>query len=123
MQVELIFPGSYYVSEGEHALLAGCPPEIVKVLIQRGLRMPRHLLLPDIAVSHGESQAAVEFPLYQYLFNQREGGKPPPLELLGSRRRVDAAEELLRLTLFGPTVEEMRQWGRAGSRRKPWPAR
>ena len=33
MQSELIFPGSYYVSEGEHTLLAGCPPEIVKVLL------------------------------------------------------------------------------------------
>ena len=111
MQAELIFPGSYHISEGEHALLAGCPPEIVKVLIQRGLRMPRHLLLPDFAVSQGETQVAVEFPLYQYLFNQRSGEKPVPLELLGSRRRVDAAEELLRLTLFGPTVQEMKQWG------------
>ena len=111
MRVQNIFPGSFYISDGEHALLAGCPPEIVKVLLREKLRPPQHLLLPDVPVSHGESQVAVEFPLYHHLF---WGGAKPgvePLNLLGNARRVKAAADLLELTLFGPTEEQMTEWG------------
>lgn len=54
MHVQPIFPGVFYISAGEHSLLAGCPPEIVKVLMQRGLKSPNYILLPDRPVSHGE---------------------------------------------------------------------
>lgn len=111
MRVQNIFPGSFYISEGENAILAGCPPEIVKVLLQEKLRPPQHLLLPDMPVSHGESQVAVEFPLYHQLF---WGGAKPgtkPLNLLGNARRVKAAADLLDLSLFGPDEAQMTEWG------------
>ena len=41
MHVQPIFPGVFYISDREHSLLAGCPPEIVKVLMQRGLKSPQ----------------------------------------------------------------------------------
>ena len=109
MRVQPLFPGSFYISEGEHAILAGCPPEIIKVLLQQGLKSPHHVLLPDVPISHGESQVAIEFPLYHHLFF---GGPGPisPLNLLGSARRVKAAVELLELTLFGPTEDQMQEW-------------
>jgi hypothetical protein len=37
----------------------GCPPEIDKVLTQRGLKAPNVILLPDRPPSPGESQAEV----------------------------------------------------------------
>ncbi len=110
MEITELMPGSFYVSDGANALLAGCPPEIVKVIRQRGLTAPGAILLPDKPIAMGESQTAVEFPLYQHLFfNSKE--KRKPLQLLGSRRRVRAAEDLLELTLVGPDESQMRDWG------------
>ena len=111
MRVQNVFPGSFYISEGEHALLAGCPPEIVKVLVREQLPPPQHLLLPDSPISQGESQVAVEFPLYYHLFWGGKKSVPTPLNLLGNARRVKAAAELLDLTLFGPSEEQMVEWG------------
>lgn len=112
MEVARVFPGSFYVTDGENALLAGCPPEIVKVLRQRGLKPPRFILLPDVPVSHGESQVAVEFPLYHHLF--LGDGDAGPLVLLGNERRVTAGRQLLDLSLLGPDEEQMIEWGLSG---------
>lgn len=58
----------------------------------------------------GESQTAIEFPLYQHLFfSSRE--EKSPLILAGSRRRIRAAVELLEITLLGPDESQMRDWG------------
>ncbi len=111
MHVQPIFPGVFYISDREHSLLAGCPPEIVKVLIQRGLKAPEHILLPDRPVSHGESQVAVEFPLYHHLFFGGKLGSGDLLGLIGSTRRVQAARALLELTLFGPDARQLTEWG------------
>ncbi|MBI5800205.1 MAG: cyclic nucleotide-binding domain-containing protein [Verrucomicrobia bacterium] len=110
MHVQPIFPGVFYLSVGEHSLLAGCPPEIVKVLMQRGLKSPSFILLPDRPVSHGESQVAVEFPLYHHLFVGGKLATGERLGLIGSRRRIQAARELLDLTLFGPDAKQMAEW-------------
>jgi CRP-like cAMP-binding protein len=110
MHVQPIFPGVFYVSDREHSLLAGCPPEIVKVLMQRGLKSPQHILLPDQPVSHGESQVAVEFPLYHHLFFGGKLASGDLLDLIGNRRRIQAARELLELTLFGPDAKQMAEW-------------
>lgn len=111
MKVTSIFPGSFYVASGDKAVLAGCPPEIVKVLLQKGLPSPTAILLPDQPVAQGESQVAVEFPLYHHLFfggQKKSGG---PLVLLGNHRRLQAARELLALTLLGPDANEMQDMG------------
>lgn len=106
-------PGSFHVTDGRQALLAGSPPEIIKVIRQKGLLAPKYVLLPDTPVSMGESQVAVEFPLYQHLFSGQT--KPPgPMVLAGSKRRIDAARSLLELALFGPTEARMRAWGLSG---------
>ena len=110
MDIQPIFPGVKYVTDGPNVLLAGCPPEIVKVLAQKQLPSPQTILLPDSAISQGESQVAVEFPLYRHLFGTQT--RPlHPLRLVGSARRVEAARELMRLTLFGPDTGELEAWG------------
>ena len=114
MHVQPIFPGVFYISSGEHSLMAGCPPEIVKVLMQRGLKSPNFILLPDHPVSHGESQVAVEFPLYHHLFVGGKLASGEPLGLIGSERRIQAARELLELSLFGPDARQMTEWGMPG---------
>jgi len=110
MEIIALMPGSFYVTDGANALLAGCPPEIVKVIRQRSLNAPGAILLPDKPIAMGESQTAVEFPLYQHLFVGASEDKKP-LTLIGSRRRIRAAEELLELTLLGPDESDMRDWG------------
>jgi phosphoribosyl 1,2-cyclic phosphodiesterase len=110
MEVIALMPGSFYVTEGDNALLAGAPPEVVKVIRQRNLQSPQCILLPDVPIAMGESQVAVEFPLYHHLFFARQKAVQP-LVLVGNRRRVEAARELLKLTLFGPDEGQMRAWG------------
>lgn len=111
MESTQIFPGCHFVTDGTNALLAGSPPEIVKVMRQRGLKPARFILLPDVPVAHAESQVAVEFPLYYHLFGSGAAGTPKPLQLVGDERRVHAARELLELTLFGPDEQTMIGWG------------
>lgn len=110
MKILPIFPGVKFIMEGEQALMAGCPPEIIKVLAQQQLPSPQAILLPDVAISQGESQVSVEFPLYHHWF---AGDEEPaqPMRLIGNARRVEAARELLRLTLFGPEPQELEAWG------------
>jgi Cyclic nucleotide-binding domain/Metallo-beta-lactamase superfamily len=116
MHVEAIFPGSFYISDGEHAMLAGCPPEIVKVLLREKLQPPQYLLLPDEPVSRGECQVAVEFPLYYHLFFHGDKRPAGPLNLVGNARRVKAAAELLELSLFGPSEAQMEACGIPGAK-------
>lgn len=115
MKVIPIFPGSFYVTDGEKSLLAGCPPEIVKVMMQKGLAAPEVILLPDRPISRGESQVAVEFPLYHHLFFTPRK-ELTPLLLVGSTRRVEAARDLLQLSLFGPDAQQMKDWGMPAER-------
>ena len=110
MEVIQLMPGSFYITDGVNALLAGCPPEIIKIIRQRGLDAPGAILLPDSPIAMGESQTAIEFPLYQHLFFSGKEDQPP-LVLLGSSRRVRAAMELLELSLLGPSIEKMCEWG------------
>ena len=111
MIINPVFPGTYYIESGGKSVLAGCPPEIVKVLIQKDLKAPDAILLPDRPVAQGESQTAVEFPLYHHLFFRKADAGKPPLILLGSSRRIEAAQDLLKLTLFGPEKEQLAEWG------------
>jgi CRP-like cAMP-binding protein len=110
MEVTQVFPGSFFVTDGENSLLAGCPPEIVKVLRQRELAAPRFVLLPDVPVSRGESQVAVEFPLYHHQFLGR-GTRGETMVLLGSESRVSAAKKLLEISLYGPDEVTSIAWG------------
>ncbi len=110
MDITHLLPGCQYLRSGDQALIAGCPPETVKVIRQIDLKSPKYVLLPDIPVAAGESQVSVEFLLYQHLFfsGNKNAGK---LVLIGSKRRSQAAKDLLDLTLFGPEEEQMRKWG------------
>ena len=110
MEIIPLMPGSFYVTDGKNSLLAGVPPEIVKLIRQKGLTAPRYLLLPDEPVAQGECQVAVEFPLYQHLFFS---GKKEftPLVMIGAKKRIIAAKDLVDLTLFGPDESQMRDWG------------
>ncbi len=110
MEIEELMPGCHFLREGDEALIAGCPPETVKVIRQKKLPTPRFVLLPDIPLAAGESQVSVEFLLYQHLFFS--GNKNPgKMVLLGNRQGVESARKLLDLTLFGPDEETMLQWG------------
>lgn len=40
MEIIQLMPGSFYIADGDNSLLAGCPPEIIKIIRQRGLPAP-----------------------------------------------------------------------------------
>ncbi|MEM7182679.1 MAG: MBL fold metallo-hydrolase [Spirochaetota bacterium] len=111
MEVNHIFPGVHYIKEGNFSILAGCPPEIIKVLMQKNLSPPDVILLPDVPLARGESQIAVEFPLYHNLFMNPNKDKTKKLVLLGNSIRVESAKKLLKLCLTGLDLEELLEEG------------
>ncbi len=102
-----VMPGSKMISYKDEKILAGVPSEVIKSIMTKRLPGPTALLLPDINQVNSIPQNATEFPLYHFLFFSNSFKENNRLKVLGTKQQVDNNEELLRLTLLGPTYEEM----------------
>jgi len=72
--------------------------------------MPFFYLINPFATA--KPQVTIEFPIYHYLFFS--GGVSrydEPIIVLGNRRRIEAASELMQLCLYGPDAATMTEWG------------
>jgi CRP-like cAMP-binding protein len=106
MAVVDVAPGVSVWSSGGRNVLFGCPPEVIKHLMLKGIGSPDVIVLPDTPYRFDVLQNCTEFPLYSFLFvegNFRLGKK---LTIVGSPLHVKANRKLLRLTLLGPTRKE-----------------
>ncbi len=84
MELIAVVPGVYYVVIPEHHLtvLCGCPPDVTKLLMRRGLirevevngvkfeNGPNAILLSDLATQNGQFCNLAEFPLLQMFYRQ-----------------------------------------------------
>ena len=84
MELITVVPGVYYVVIPEHHLtvLCGCPPDVTKLLMRRGLirqvevngvkfeNGPNAILLSDLATQNGQFCNLAEFPLLQMFYRQ-----------------------------------------------------
>jgi hypothetical protein len=57
------------------------------------------------------SQASLEFPLYHFLFVQRGLERERRFQVVATGKQCEGLEELLRVTVVGPTVQEMAKAG------------
>ncbi|MEQ9365434.1 MAG: cyclic nucleotide-binding domain-containing protein [Leptospirales bacterium] len=106
MAVVEVAPGVSVWNSDDRNILFGCPPEVIKHLMLRGIRSPDVIVLPDTPYRFDVLQNCTEFPLYSFLFvegNFRNGKK---LTIVGTPRHLKANRKLLRLTLLGPTRKE-----------------
>jgi CRP-like cAMP-binding protein/phosphoribosyl 1,2-cyclic phosphodiesterase len=101
-----IQPGVRICRNEEASALFGCPPEVIKSLMQSGIGFPDAIVLPDTIYRGSVLQNCTEFPLYYFLFVLGNLAAGKRLAIVGERAAVAANRELLRLTLLGPTLEE-----------------
>ena len=111
-KVTLIQPslGSRLYEDEEGSILLGQPPEVLKGLLLHGVDNFDTLVLPDIKEKNGSLTNSLEFPLYFFLFVSKGLERGRRLNLVGERRDISHALRLLRITLFGPTREELESW-------------
>jgi CRP-like cAMP-binding protein len=112
MYFDLLKPadGSRLVRYGNQSVLIGQPPEVLKGLLLLGIGSFDTLVLADIKEKDGSLLNNVEFPLYYFLFmgdGLKSGRK---LNLVGDADDIGRILRLLRLTLLGPTQQELDGW-------------
>jgi hypothetical protein len=111
MPIVDIQPGVRVCRDERASALFGCPPEVIKLLMNQGIAFPDAIVLPDSPSRGGVLQNCTEFPLYYFLFVLGNLSKGKRLAIVGERDAVEANRELLRLTLLGPTREEYAELG------------
>ncbi|MBN8222934.1 MAG: Crp/Fnr family transcriptional regulator, partial [Spirochaetes bacterium] len=106
MPVIEVTPGVAVAESGGKTILFGCPPEVIKHLMLKGVKSPEIIVLPDTPYRFDVLQNCTEFPLYYFLFVQRNFLEGKKLTIVGTATHLKANRKLLRLTLLGPTREE-----------------
>lgn len=106
-----VMPGCKISHTSVFEALLGCPSEIVKVLEIKGLGLPDKIFLPALMYQYGIVQAALEFPIFKMLFFKQyyfQGKRP---SVFGTAKQIERMRQILRLTLLGPSYEDMDKWG------------
>ncbi|MCG8413001.1 MAG: cyclic nucleotide-binding domain-containing protein, partial [Pseudomonadales bacterium] len=97
--------------EDDHgSILFGAPPEVLKGLLLHGVSRFDTVVLPDVREKGGSLTNALEFPLYFFLFVAKGLEEGRKLNLVGHRDAISQTLRLLRITLLGPTREELQNW-------------
>jgi len=104
-----LHPGSHLYSTSLGNLLIGCPPEVLKLLMQLHLPMPDTIVIPGTRLCQGSSLAALEFPFYHFLFIQRGLAQGKRFRVLAKKAQCSHLETMLRVTLVGPELDEALQ--------------
>lgn len=113
MPVIEVTPGVAVHTGAGKTILFGCPPEVIKHLMLKGLPSPEVIVLPDTPYRFDVLQNCTEFPLYYFLFVQRNFLEGKKLTIVGTPTHLKANRKLLRLTLLGPTRAEYEALGQS----------
>lgn len=111
MAVIEVAPGVTVCQTENRNLLFGCPPEVIKHLMLKGLPSPDVIILPDTSYRFDVLQNCTEFPLYSFLFVEGHFRSGKKLTIVGTPLHIKANRKLLRLTLLGPTRKEYAELG------------
>ncbi len=111
VKLEKLTEGSFLFCSPQGNVLFGCPPEILKRILASNLPMPDTVVLPEKLHHYHSSQASLEFPLYHFLFVQRGLERRRRFQVVATGPQCDALAEMLRVTVVGPTAQEMTQAG------------
>lgn len=101
-----LIEGSMLYSTSLGNILIGCPPEILKVLMINHFPMPDTIVIPGTLHKFNSSQACLEFPFYHFLFIQQGLARGKKFRVLAKKNICKKLDEMLRVTLVGPTLEE-----------------
>jgi CRP-like cAMP-binding protein len=116
MQISSVAPGCFHLEGPTTSALLGSPPEILKALIKQKKKIPHVGILPDISHRNGISQMAFEFLGYWFLFIDQGYQLGKKFRVLGTKKRCEKLYDILRITLLGPSRNEMKKWGLSKNR-------
>jgi hypothetical protein len=102
--------GARLYEDDNGCMLIGQPPEVFKGLLIHGVSSFDTVVLPDVKEKGGSLTNSLEFPLYFFLFVSKAFSEGRRLNLVGEPVDISHALRLLRITLLGPTREELYQW-------------
>lgn len=92
------------------SILFGAPPEVLKGLLLHGINNFDTIVLPDVREKDGSLTNSLEFPLYFFLFVSKGLEQGRKLNLVGDADALSQTLRLLRITLLGPTRDELKNW-------------
>jgi CRP-like cAMP-binding protein len=120
--LEVLIPadGSRLVRTNSEAMLIGQPPEVLKGLLLHDVRTFDTLVLTDRKERDGSLLNNLEFPLYYFLFMGEGLRNGKRLNLVGDAEDIKRVLRLLRLTLLGPSEDELVAWQVPGAIRSEW---
>ncbi|MDG1444544.1 MAG: cyclic nucleotide-binding domain-containing protein [Pseudomonadales bacterium] len=111
---------SRVVQDQKTVVLVGQPPEILKNLLQNGISSFDAMLLTDSREKDGSLLNNLEFPFYFFVFVARGLAEGRKLTLVGNEADVSHALRLMRITLMGPTRQELTDWGTDEALKEEW---
>lgn len=120
--LEIIKPasGARIVRNESETILFGQPPEVLKGLLIEKIAHFDTLVLLDIKEKDGSLLNNLEFLLYYFLFYSQGLADGRKIKLVGSETDISQALRLLRLTLLGPTENELKAWETKPEIREEW---
>jgi len=116
MKITPLVPGCFHLEGSHTSALLGCPPEILKFLLKNKKQVPQVGILPDVSHRNGVSQMALEFLGYWFLFVEQGYQRNLKFRILGTQAMCERLYSILRITLLGPSREELKTWGLSKSR-------
>ena len=111
---------SRVVQDDKTVVLVGQPPEILKNLLINRITNFDAMLLTDIKEKHGALLNNLEFPFYFFVFIAKGLEQGRKIKLIGEEADISHALRLMRLTLTGPTREELDRWGTEAGLKEEW---
>lgn len=106
--------------QDEKAVLFGQPPEVLKAILKGGIGNLDVLVLPDVRERGNVLLNNLEFPLYYFLFVANGLAQGRLLTLVGDETHISHALKQLRLTLLGPTVADLQDYGTDDAVKREW---
>jgi hypothetical protein len=100
--------------------LFGQPPEVLKGILVSDIDTFDTLVLTDVKEKDGSLLNNLEFPIYFFLFVINGLAQGKRLNLVGEQSDISQALRLLRFTLFGPTQQELDDWGTEEALKEEW---
>jgi CRP-like cAMP-binding protein len=111
---------SRVVQDDKTVVLLGQPPEVLKSLLLNNIKHFDAMLITDVKEKDGSLLNNLEFPFYFFLFVAQGLAEGRKIKLVGEEADISHALRLLRLTLMGPTREELDRWGTESELKEEW---
>jgi len=122
MKVTSLTTGCHFASTSVGGFFFGCVSESLKFRSKAGLADCKYLgvFLPDTTHARGVNNMAVEFNVFDFLFNGGGFTEGRKLMFIGTPEQLRHTRELLRITVLPPTEREAEIWAKRHEENYSW---